>query len=67
MLLYVKRTWVEREGPGSKPRYPELGLGEHRSHEATYGESGHLDCNLGYDERLSPVSEELVEKGKEGT
>lgn len=66
MLLHVKRTWVERKRPRPEPGEAELGGGEDRRHEMANGEGGDLNGDLSYDERLSPVGEELVEEGEEG-
>lgn len=65
MLLHVKRSRVQRKLFRPEPRDPELGLGQHRSQEMADGECGHLNGDLGNDERLSSVSEELVEEGEE--
>lgn len=67
MLLHVEGTRVERECPGPKTGYPELGMGKDRCHEATDGEGGHLDGDLGYNQGFGPIGEELVEEGEEGT
>ena len=64
MFLHVKGTWVERKlaGPDAK-----LGCGKNRGHESSDGEGGNLDGDLGDDEGLFAVREELVEEGEEGT
>lgn len=43
------------------------GCGKNRGHESSDGESGNLNGDLGDDEGLSAVREELVEEGEEGT
>lgn len=66
MLLDVERTGVEGEPPRPTPGKPELGGRQHRRHEVANGKGGNLDGDLGYDEGLRPVGEELVEKREEG-
>lgn len=67
VLFYVERTRVERKGPGPEPGYKEFVCWEHFGHEVANREGWDLDSDLGDDERLSSVGEELVEKWKEGT
>ena len=62
MLLHVKRARVERELPFPEAWNMELSLWEYSRHEAADWESGHLDSDLGYDQGLSAVGEELVEE-----
>ncbi|KAK9905187.1 hypothetical protein M0R45_000384 [Rubus argutus] len=67
MLFYVERARIQgnhvlRPESGD----PELGGGEDSGHEVAYGERCHLDSDLGDDEGLLSVVEELVEKGEEG-
>jgi len=66
VFLHVEGARVEREVAGPEAGDPKLGRGEKRGHEASDGEGGHLDGDLGDDEGLSAVGEELVEEGEEG-
>lgn len=66
VLLHVERTRVDRElSSGAQSRDPKLGSGEHGRHEPSDGEGGHLDGDLGDDEWLRSVGEELVEERQE--
>lgn len=66
MLFDVERTRVEGNLGRPESGDPELGGGEDSGHEVAYGERGDLDSDLGDDEGLGSVGEELVEKWEEG-
>lgn len=65
MLLHVEGPGVEGEEPIAEAREGKLGPREHPREEMADWERGHLDRDLGDDERLGAVSKELVEEGHE--
>nr|GMD18441.1 Os02g0696200 [Ipomoea batatas] len=65
VFLHVKRARVKREFPGPEPGNPELRRRQRGGHEPADGERCHQRRDLGDDQRLFPVREELVEEGEE--
>lgn len=59
VLLDVEGSRIERHLSRSEPEFP---AGEDGGEEVAGGEGGDLDGDLGDDERLRPVGEELVEE-----